>query len=357
MATRPTHVFLNRLSWITSSVLQKTWLNCLMTLAVSFSCFWQKLDMDRPLLLSPRKSDRGKCTCRKCIVIKLIFSRVEPIIYRQLFFFDVARRLPATALKLYYTMRDPSTSKPQEYLAFHVKTIFIDVNQFATERVLAVIKACQNVETLLLWSCLGRPFANLFLRCPSSATSRIAPARLSLTCIHALRHEDRHFSLPFFRNVTHIEFIRMSFEGQDRWRFDTLQDLPHLTHVSTHIEFWRPGQLVKVVERIIRCCRPTLRVFIAWAYCSNPNSSLSDLHLADIMAIYTGDVDPRAVVGFTQLASHEGLTPQFLEYAMIRRSQRQIVREWDGRSAGRDFWTEAEERIEERKRQIPSIKA
>jgi hypothetical protein len=71
---------------------------------------------------------------------------------------------------------------------------------------------------------------------------------------------------------------------------------------------------------------------------------------SDIKVICSGGIDSRVVVGLTEHISHRGESPKFLENAMIRRSRKQIRHEWDGRSAEKDFWAEAEEKIEKRKR-------
>jgi hypothetical protein len=100
-----------------------------------------------------------------------------------------------------------------------------------------------------------------------------------------------------------------------------------------------------------------LRVLVVW-----PDSSsyfYEDVYpgygeqLNDIKAICRGDVDPRAILAHTCILND---LPASVSEHLTMHNFSDIQDDWAGLSTGEDFWTKAEERIQERRLSFASGK-
>jgi hypothetical protein len=204
---------------------------------------------------------------------------------------------------------------------------------------------CRNVEILTLWHGLWArdnresPEIYDFMTSPE-----LSPRRISL--VGSMSWNDAvHFSYPIFRNATHVE-LRWSAIRNDPLgcRWDTLRDLPCLTHLSVNCLFLMSG-CGRRVQEFVNVFPISLRVFVFWVYLPQCFSSTSP-EFEGLKVIQDGNIDSRIVLAF------EDVSPPTINLDLdpIFRSYEDRLRDCAGIPVGRDFWALAEEFIEERHR-------
>ncbi|KAJ2933256.1 hypothetical protein H1R20_g3847, partial [Candolleomyces eurysporus] len=141
-----------------------------------------------------------------------------------------------------------------------------------------------------------------------------------------------------FQRLTHLELV---WNPGEEWQWTTLLELRYLTHLSVEITFSLPD-CVKRLKEIISSCKPSLMVVVVWL---PSNISDSSREFEDAKAISDGSVDMRLVLAFMgSVIEADNLKSM---YGVVR-SFPDLLRDWSGRSIGKDFWTQAEETIAER---------
>lgn len=240
----------------------------------------------------------------------------------------------------YRTFRDPSSTKGLGFFELHVK-VFILAALSMTNDVAAILKACKGIETLAIWSFKSAEPTKKVIASPV-----LSPLRLSVIA-ELFFIGQRHFAHPIFQNVTHLEVVCYD---DDDWEWETLSQLRHLTHLCFDARYFNatPRSYSQLVKDTIAFCPPTLRVFILW-YDSALHSLSGGDQSEDIDSIYKGAVDLRAVV------AHEGRSDGTTGIQFCRDFP-DILKDWAGLSEDKDFWTQAEDRIEERRRRLTEVR-
>ena len=245
--------------------------------------------------------------------------------------------------------RDFTSTKSLEFFALHVKALTI-TRTYSHDEVLLILKACQNVKAMTYWGNL-RDAKDDAIR--SFLTSGLSPRRTYVTS-SLFTQDSMDFSYPIFQNTTHIELVWEDVDVDDSSRpgyevkWDTLQDLKHLTHLSIFVPSARMKNCAQRVTKIITHCPQGLRVFVFWA-CHMHYFRKGHAEFEGIRAINEGEVDVRAVVAY--MGSSFSMRSDYQEARPIIRSYSDIVDDCAGTTLGKDFWALAEERIEERLRQ------
>jgi hypothetical protein len=322
-------------------------------LAVPYSRWLQRPGTVQPVLWCRSKHVHGVCPklLHTLVQAKNLFcnARVEPIIYRRVILYNAN-----TVKLLHRTIFDPTSSKNVEYIASHVKILVLDFLITRAKETPTLLNCCRGVETLAFQDdidtngqgseLLRWAYAMHIKVSPLTTCIDLAPKRLSIHLKHIPK--DHFFAHPIFQQVTHLEIARVY---QGGWLFDTLSHLKQLTHISLHcdVDLSEQGQLAKFVKQTGPSCCRGLRIIVIWTHKSFSEWRDSQHGLSDIKAIQSGDVDSRAVVAYKGPAK-EG--EKFVEFGMIARDHNKTLYEWSGQSTGKDFWMEAEEQIEERRR-------
>jgi hypothetical protein len=246
------------------------------------------------------------------------------------------------------TINHVNSMKSPDFFGHHVKAIAITNGlEFDASAILSILKACHGVEKLVLWY---DPEQSSRLRSPSEkdkirdfrdfiTSPGLSPRWISIVS-DIFPTDAVHFSYPIFQNATHVELV---WEESSAIRWDTLQYLPCLTHLSIYCQFYLEG-CDRWVRETVNRCPFSLRVFIIWLYSKsyfngNPRSE----EFAGVKAIQDGDIDSRAVVAYMGQ-----FLPRGCDVRPITRSHSDGVKDCAGIPVGKDFWTLAEELIEER---------
>lgn len=209
-------------------------------------------------------------------------------------------------------IQHPGSSKRTSFFNLHVKALHIsDISNMHVENedhpaaILAILKACQNIEILAL---------NIWLVTEASQPSPSAVALQKYIMSPELSSRQTsvftsffpgnqiRFSYPIFYNTTHVGLWGEELQHS----MNTLQHLPHLTHLSVCVVTDRVVEYSQWVGEIIVLCSASLRVFIVW--------------------LTTLSLDP------------------------IVQDWEDVVLDFAGVPVAKDIWTLAEERIEERLR-------
>jgi hypothetical protein len=203
------------------------------------------------------------------------------------------------------------------------------------------IQSCRGLKMLALWYYLPGEETQIFF----ASLRQVAPSHLSVNR-HMLPMRQRHFLHPIFQDVTHLEVI---WEPKDDWSWDSLSQLKRLTHLSLDLHLDSPD-FVKIVRDVIGDCPPCLRVLVIWSdtdsYFYNEENHLP-LDSLGVRAIARGDIDPRAVVAWSDQTLKDLPCPQSEQ--PIMRNYNDVKNDWAGLSApGEDFWAQAERVIEGR---------
>ncbi|RXW17601.1 hypothetical protein EST38_g8252 [Candolleomyces aberdarensis] len=289
-------------------------------------------------------------TGRSCaLVSRKVNAWIEPVLFHTLIIQSASQLESLRRIVEDANHGNSSSTKSPDFFANHVKVVAIITLNSDAANILSVLKACRNVEILVLWSnpnkldmgaaspsgILGKELRDLrdFMTSPE-----LSPRRISMFH-HILSTDEAHFSHPIFQNVTHLELVRV--DSKAGW--DTLQSLPCLTHVSAHCLSGMEGY-GRWTREAMDLFPASLRVFIVWFY---PDFCFENTHaeFEGVKAIQDGDIDSRVVVAYmgSSLLSSWDLYP-------ILRLYEDIIGDWMGYSVGKDFWTLAEEFIEERRR-------
>lgn len=275
-------------------------------------------------------------------------NRVEPIIYR-----NVVLSSPRVISSLYRTITSPNASKNAAYLGRHVKFLAVTTIAYGAKELFIILSACISVRVLSFWGSL-QPSYWIFRQLFSSP--HISPTRLSFTggspegtLFVPQNHWLVEFSLPIFRNLTHLEVVRATAEPWNYWTRNGLSALANLTHLSVY-QSYPPPDFVEVANGILAQCPTSLRILIVgidskWLYIAG---------LRGAQSINKGDVDLRVVM-LVQSRSCEGDLqkdhPQgHFEYAVCRSNPdwRDDLRDWTGKAISKDLWEMAEEKIAQR---------
>lgn len=208
-----------------------------------------------------------------------------------------------------------------------------------------ILKACRNVHTLLLRGGI----LNMHPQKPDKllkfmTSVKLSPRRLAATD-YTFPSSQLQFKFPIFQNVTHLD-IPVHVGPVDRVDWSTLRVLKHLTHLSVY-----PTQLfgncAEWARRIISLCPESLKVFVLTILASDGWLLEESVEFEGLKAIHEGQVDMRAVLAcLPSYLDSERMHPEFV----IIRSHEAIMKDWAGISDGYDIWTQAEARIEERRR-------
>ncbi|KAF5326644.1 hypothetical protein D9611_000707 [Ephemerocybe angulata] len=94
----------------------------------------------------------------------------------------------------------------------------------------------------------------------------------------------RHFSLPLFRQVTHLDIYCGIGSGSENMDWRTLNGLKHLTHFSVSLDPDEPSY-----EDVIRSIPASVRIMILYLVDFDPKDQ-------GIQAIADGQIDDRAVI-------------------------------------------------------------
>ncbi|KAJ2921707.1 hypothetical protein H1R20_g15386, partial [Candolleomyces eurysporus] len=298
-------------------------------------------------------AELDKETGRSCaLVSKRVNAWVEPILYRTLLIDHKA--LLENLCGIFEDINHGKSAKSSDFFASHVKALIItsDYLQDATN-ILSILKACHNVELLTLWTNPregdsvrphGRDLRDLrdFM-----ASSGLSPRWISVTSrIFSIYDHEVDFSYPIFQNATHLELVwEEGDSGPDQVCWDTLRHLPCLTHFSVYWSFYSIEECSRWAREAVGLCPLSLRVFVLWVPSACYDFNETSEEYGALMAIQDGTVDSRAVLAYVGESS---LT--LYDLHPILRSYRDVLGDWAGVPVGKDFWTLAEELIEERHR-------
>ncbi|KAF5317232.1 hypothetical protein D9611_003842 [Ephemerocybe angulata] len=180
-------------------------------------------------------------------VSRKVKSWVEPIIYREV-------SVDQTGLFV-RTIRDKISTKPSNFFALHVKSVFIDWDVPLVD-ILPALEKCLSVRSVALWVAT-RPWPPLWAFMGTNYPV-IAPRRLSLTS-SALDDSDRDFSRPIFREVTHLDLGLL--KDQTEWSWSTLKSMEGLTHLRL-IPLTASREFIQTVGVIIAELPQTLQVLV-----------------------------------------------------------------------------------------------
>ncbi|KAJ2924610.1 hypothetical protein H1R20_g12481, partial [Candolleomyces eurysporus] len=285
-------------------------------------------------------------TGRSCaLVSRKVNAWIEPKLYRTLII-ESAKQME-NLCRIVENIINGDSTKPPGFFASHVKAIaFANDREELAPSILSILKACHNVERLVLWcmplesdseqpSQADRDLRELreFLASPELSPRWISTGNDTFTI-----GED-YFSYPIFQNATHVDLICEC--GLDTGRWNTLRHLPFLTHLSVFCDI-SMKECDRWVRETVGLGPISLRVLIVWL----PNYYFDKMNreFEGLKAIHDGNVDSRAVVACMENPLRAcGLHP-------ILRSYQDTVRDFAGVSVGKDFWNLAEEFIEERRR-------
>ncbi|KAJ2932326.1 hypothetical protein H1R20_g4733, partial [Candolleomyces eurysporus] len=319
--------------------------------SIEASLCFSNLPEDVGQLVFELTAELDQETGRSCaLVSRKVNTWVEPILYRTLII-----QYPGQLEKLCEIVEDingadPNSTKSADFFASHVKAILI--TESCHTNLLSILKACHNVEILALWGTSseydseGPAQSNKDLRDFHDflASPELSPRWISIGS-DILPINKVRFSYPIFQNVTHAELVWGSRNGDsDEVQWDTLRYLPFLTHFSVFSSLHIRG-CGRWVQETVDLCPRSLRVFILWIYPASFLSHTSE-EFEGVKGIQDGDIDSRAVVAYMGNS-----LPTPCDLHPILRSYDDGVRDCAGVPVGKDFWTLAEEFIEERLRQ------
>ncbi|RXW17602.1 hypothetical protein EST38_g8251 [Candolleomyces aberdarensis] len=297
-------------------------------------------------------------TGRSCaLVSRKVNGWIEPILYRTLIFELEDTDQLGNLCGVIEDINHGDSTKSPDFFASHVKAIVItnDRQQYATS-VLSILKACHNVEMLALWTAkpsgrewvwpYGRDLRDLrdFITSPE-----LSPRWISITS-NLFPIDEVRFSHPIFQNATLVELVWEERGDGDPHNvgWDTLRYLPRLSHFSVYRSFYMKG-CDRWVRETVDLLPSSVRVFIFWLYPTFFFRDDTSKEFEGVKAIQGGDLDSRAIVAYmgyslpTLPDLHPNLHPIF-------RSYNDVVKDSAGVPVGKDFWTLAEEFIEERHR-------
>jgi hypothetical protein len=269
-------------------------------------------------------------------------SRIEPILYRTIIIEDTKHLGNFCGI-----INHTNSTKSPDFFGRCVKAIAItNSRERDAAGLLSILKACHNIEILALWFSsdgsgrLSQSDRDNIRDLRDFITSPgLSPRWISIVS-DIFPTDAVHFSCPIFQNATHVELV---WEEPPVVRWDALQYLPCLTHLSIYCQFYLEG-CDRWVRETVNRCPFSLRVFIIWLYSKsyfngNPRSE----EFAGVKAIQDGDIDSRAVVAYMGQ-----FIPRGCDVRPITRSHSDGVKDCAGIPVGKDFWTLAEELIEER---------
>ncbi|RXW17603.1 hypothetical protein EST38_g8250 [Candolleomyces aberdarensis] len=276
---------------------------------------------------------------RSCaLVSRKVNTWTEPILYRTLIIKDTVRL--GSLCGIIEDIDQGDSMKSPDFFASHVKGIATTngLQQYAT--ILSILKACHNVAKLALW--ITPPEGDSELR-DFIVSPELSPLWISIVS-NIFPIDNVHFSYPIFQNATHLDLVWEACNGvPDEVRWDTLRQLPCLTHFSVDCSFYME-ECAQWVRETVGLCPRSLRVFILWIYPTYYFNDTSE-EFEGLKAIQDGNVDSRVIV------THVGDSlPTLCDLHPMLRSYKDVVRDYAGIPIGEDLWTLAEEFIEERNR-------
>lgn len=274
--------------------------------------------------------------------------RVEPFIYRRVVLWKP--NMITLFCRTVQAVQEQSTKKTIQFFASNVKILIVaSATTGPIGAIIIMLKSLQNLQTLVIWDW----HATLH---EAIAASHPALTRLSLTRTRPLPAQ-RHFTHPMFQNVTHLEIVWRYPECWEGWKWESLQQLEHLTHfalnlISNFLDKISPNGLVDLVKGVISNCPGTVRVLILWvpryAFFQRPfRDARTFEHVCKI------DDRGRVVVGcfIAHPEEEHGGVPDDVP---IKRSFEENLYDWAGVSTGKSFWNLAEDEISERRAWAPT---
>ncbi|KAF5326645.1 hypothetical protein D9611_000706 [Ephemerocybe angulata] len=257
------------------------------------------------------------------LVSKRVRSWAEPVIYREV--------VVDTTYRFIHTINNQASSKPENFFALHVKSLFFD--NIPPHFIAPIVEKCSSVLSLTIWSTgYTLPEPNMLMGLTGSA-----PRRLSLT-VSAIALQERHFSHPIFQEVTHLDIFCVDRDEEMAWA--TLKGLKNLTHLSVQSH---PGEQH---QQILRGIPAGLHVVVLYV-----SSEVQDDTKSVIKAIDAGQADERAVICLLWMASPPSYREILRHAIMPESSVMEKWREfWDPFTTTHFLWNEAEEVLEKRRK-------
>jgi hypothetical protein len=217
---------------------------------------------------------------------------------------------------------------------------------------LTILKACQGVESLHIWSTIWVHFRERgnFQNFITSPSITLSPRRLFIRDVLSNRRDLSHFGHAIFRNLTHLEVDMFS-----KWEWDTLRELNCLTHLSLEVDSDMDS---RTVSRMVTQFPNSLKIIIFWApeylfgvrHAPGSEGEILDGDEAvEVMkSIQDGQTDQRGVLGDRagNLKARSERDPQWNLDRILA---------WESSNASRfdasrkDYWTLAEELVERRR--------
>ncbi|KAJ3495665.1 hypothetical protein NMY22_g19907 [Coprinellus aureogranulatus] len=266
---------------------------------------------------------RGGIIC--ALVSKQVKSWVEPILYRDVV---VDRRG-----RFHRTVMAYRTTKPPNFFATHVKSLFFDDETLArTRSAMHILERCHSVQSLALWE----PERSLCLELESLFTSKLlAPTHLSISA-GIFGSRGAKFSHPIFKQVTRLRIDWGPTPKEAEWDWRTLRALTRLTHLAVVLPFhWYGGAFRPTLSVILPNCPSNLEVLVISPYSLDRKD--------EVLSMNRGAVDHRLVVQSNN-SEHQPFT--------VTMESDEIREEWERPSTCKTtLWSKAEELI--RSRQSP----
>ncbi|TEB38260.1 hypothetical protein FA13DRAFT_1725907 [Coprinellus micaceus] len=274
------------------------------------------------------------CRPQYALISKQVQRWVEPIIYRDVVV-DLRRGW------FHRTATAPVSSKPPDFFALYVKSLFFRVYDASNnDRDAAqILQKCRSVHSLAIWSYIfpgSLPRLQAVISSPSLAPTQISMSQFVLSSDEST---NRSFSHPIFSSVTHLDITCMEEEGEMVWT--SLKNLSRLTHLSIDIYLVNDRNPAQLAKDILSNCPTDLRILIIW-----PSSdSYSTCALESIKSLVQGDVDRRCVVVSMSGNMYERPAANF------ELTSEQLLKEWSTPSmaGGNDLWARAEQVVNDRR--------
>ncbi|KAF6751316.1 hypothetical protein DFP72DRAFT_908120 [Ephemerocybe angulata] len=281
------------------------------------------------IIIEEAVSDRTPSSWKWALLSKKVKTWVEPVLYRHVLVDN------KTTFAAFHSCVIRHPTKPRDFFAVHVKTLAIPRGwAHPPAQVLEVLKACKSVHTLLLRLLPNAEYAAGL----HDAVSSLVPERLSIM-IPTLRYHPP----AVFRGLTHLELM-FGQPWATSWDWKELEAMESLTHLCVR----GPGNVFRSVREsgvflagILPLVPRSVRVIVLWV-------RVASLRDADELC----GMDPRVIILETS-----GI-PEYVDCAegvvgphVIFRGLVDLRKDWAYIPCKeRDFWTQAEEKIEERRK-------
>ncbi|KAF6749868.1 hypothetical protein DFP72DRAFT_911929 [Ephemerocybe angulata] len=267
------------------------------------------------------------------LLSKTLQSWVEPIIYRE---------VVASGDQVYLfwrTLVSEKSTKPANFFDLHVKSLcfkrlFPQYDEVDDEfELVRVVQKCRGLQSIAL--------RGYRIRFPAADTLNFtgdSVRRLSTT-IFINHWDERQFSHPGLRKLTHLEFRAQS-PTSDDVNYATLQELTSLTHLSIITPCHKAANAAAIQHL------PTsLRVFILFI-CYGRDDLVQELKNID-----EGRIDDRVVIGIAR----DQVPNLVLQYGVVLPSfdLSDVFEDWKNPfTTTNGIWSQAEEQIQRRRNRL-----